>query len=92
MTRVESEADLRELAERRAGAKFGFYSHALVYVVVNAGLAVLNLLTDPRYLWFVWPLVGWGIGLAAHGLSVFTALSGLRERAVEREMDRLRGR
>lgn len=92
MTIQETEAELRRRAERRAGAKYGFYSHALIYLVVNAGLAILNLATTPHNLWFLWSVVGWGIGLAAHGLSVFTALSGLRERAVEREMERLRGR
>ena len=54
-------------------ALLGFYIHATVYGTVNAGLLLLNLLTSPGYLWFLWPLVGWGIGLAAHGLAVFGA-------------------
>ena len=49
----------------------GFYSHLTVYILVNAGLAILNLLTSPDHIWFVWPLFGWGIGLASHGFSVF---------------------
>jgi hypothetical protein len=48
-----------------------FYSHAAIYAVVNVGLAVFNLVTSPGYLWFFWPLLGWGIGLLAHGLGVF---------------------
>jgi hypothetical protein len=54
-------------------ALLGFYIHATVYGAVNVGLLLLNLLTSPGYLWFLWPLVGWGIGLAAHGLAVFGA-------------------
>jgi hypothetical protein len=88
----QSEADLRRLAERRAGAKFGFYVHALVYLVVNAGLVAINLATSPQALWFVWPMFGWGIGLVAHGLGVFAHTSGLRERAIAAEMKRLRAR
>lgn len=49
----------------------GFYMHAFQYVIVITGLAVLNLFTSPGYLWFMWAAAGWGIGLAAHGLSVF---------------------
>jgi hypothetical protein len=29
------------------------------------------MLTSTRSLWFFWPLLGWGIGVAAHGISVF---------------------
>jgi hypothetical protein len=24
----------------------------------------------PDHIWFFWPLIGWGIGLAAHGYAV----------------------
>ncbi|HZG55370.1 2TM domain-containing protein [Paenibacillus sp.] len=46
-----------------------FYQHLVVYVLVNFGLIILNLITGTW--WFVFPLLGWGIGIAAHGLSVF---------------------
>ncbi len=92
MSDTRSEADLRRLAERRAGAKFGFYVHALVYLTVNAGLVAINLATSPQVLWFIWPMFGWGIGLAAHGLGVFAHTTGLRERAIAAEMERLRAR
>jgi uncharacterized membrane protein len=41
----------------------------LVYVAVNTGLLILNLMAG-RPLWFFWPLLGWGIGVLAHGVSV----------------------
>ena len=71
-------------------ALLGFYIHATVYGAVNAGLLLLNLLTSPGYLWFLWPLVGWGIGLAAHGLAVFGARLawGWEERRVGALLDR----
>jgi hypothetical protein len=49
----------------------GFYQHLMVYVLVNAGLAAVNWLSNPDEIWFVYPLFGWGIGVAVHGLSVF---------------------
>jgi hypothetical protein len=68
-------------------------SHAaLVYVLVNLGLAALNLLTSPQYLWFVWALIGWGIGLFAHGFSVYASTTDMREDAIEAELKRLRAR
>jgi hypothetical protein len=92
MPDLDTDADLRRMAERRADAKLGFRSHALVYVIVNAGLAALNLLTSPQLLWFYWPLMGWGIGLVAHGVSVYLPRTDLRERAVAAELERLRRR
>jgi hypothetical protein len=84
------EADLRRRAERRVAAKAGFRIDALVYVLVNAGLLAVNLLTSPHYLWAGWPMFGWGVGLAAHGLSVHGSRPGWREAEIAREMDRLR--
>jgi 2TM domain len=54
----------RRLMEKKA--KTGFKVHAIVYGVVNAGLIVLNLVTEPQSIWFFFPLAGWGIGLGCH--------------------------
>ncbi len=90
MSAFADDADLRRRAERRVAAKAGFRIHALVFVLVNAGLLGVNLLTSPVYFWSAWPLFGWGIGLAAHGLSVYGVRPGWREAEIVREMDRLR--
>lgn len=78
------------LARKRAGAKMGWYIHATVYLVVNAML-VLVALSSGRGHWPVFPIFGWGIGLALHGAAVFLFGSGsdLREKLVERERRRL---
>jgi hypothetical protein len=39
--------------------------HLLCYGFVNLGLFFLNQI-DTFYLWFIWPLTGWGIGLLIH--------------------------
>ncbi len=47
----------------------GFRIHFFAYVLVNALLIAINLLLTPHTLWFYWPLLGWGIGIVAHGLA-----------------------
>lgn len=58
-------------ARRHACKVRGFYTHLLVYVLVNAGLFAINYVTTPGRFWFAWTTFGWGIGLLAHALSVF---------------------
>ena len=48
-----------------------FYIHLIQYLIFIPALALINLLTSPGYWWFVWPALGWGIGVAAHGASTF---------------------
>ncbi|VFA42866.1 2TM domain-containing protein [Chryseobacterium indologenes] len=64
-----------ELAYRKASRRVkvlkGFYGNLTSYCLVIPFLAVLNLLTAPQYLWFLWPMMGWGMGLAAHGITTF---------------------
>jgi hypothetical protein len=58
-------------ARKRVEEIKGFYGNLIAYVVVNIGLMVINLLTSSGYLWFFWPLLGWGIGVVFHGMKVF---------------------
>jgi 2TM domain len=44
----------------------GFVIHLAVFVVVIAGLAVINLTRNPAHPWFLWVLIAWGIALALH--------------------------
>lgn len=53
----------------------GFYNHLISFVAVMLMLLVINLLTNPEYLWVIWPALGWGIGLVMHGLGVFEVFS-----------------
>ena len=40
------------------------------YLAVIALLAALNVWRTPDNLWFIWVALGWGIGVAAHGLAL----------------------
>ena len=63
-------------AKKRVEEIRGFYFHLVCYILANAVLVVINLLTSPKYLWFIWPLIGWGIGIVLHAFSVFGGLWG----------------
>jgi uncharacterized integral membrane protein len=67
-----------------------FYFHIITYILVNAVLVVINLLTSPEHLWFVWSIIGWGVGLVIHGFSVFGNLLGKswEERKIKEIMDK----
>lgn len=68
-----------------------FYIHLTVYILVNTMLTILNLVTNPSYLWFLFPLVGWGIGLLIHGISFISIGrfgAAWEERKIKEYMDR----
>jgi hypothetical protein len=60
-----------EQARKQVRKEREFYSHLASYLIVNAFFVALNLLTDPGSIWFIFPMLGWGIGLASHASSVF---------------------
>lgn len=63
-------------AERRVKKIKGFYIHAMVYFFVNIFIIASKAIDqDLGEVFWEWDLLAlplfWGIGLAAHGLSVF---------------------
>lgn len=82
-----SDRDIRDMAE----ARVGFKRHAFTFVAVNLFFVALWWLTsDSRTLssyWPIWPLLGWGLGLASHAWCVY---GGGGEDAVAREEARIR--
>ena len=70
--------------------KLAFYRHVMIYIIVNALLAAINLLKDPHHLWFQWGMLGWGIGLLVHGLNVYSYrwFGSHRDEMVQREFER----
>ena len=62
-------------AKKRVTALREFYGHLSVYVIVNLGLFLINMTMSPGSLWFIWPLMGWGIAIVLHALRVFGGTS-----------------
>jgi hypothetical protein len=86
--------DLRATAIRRLHRKREFIEHLASYLIVNGILVavwlVIGLTADAWFPWPLFPIAGWGIGLAFHAWAAFGPPSRpIDESAVEREMDRL---
>jgi hypothetical protein len=63
-----------------------FSIHLLVYVLVNMMLIAVNIIKSPNDIWFIYPLIGWGIGLLAHYLSAVSWIKiGLKKNESEAE-------
>ena len=58
-------------ARARAEAKYGFFVHAVVFAAMMLLLLIINLVTSPGTLWFIWPLLGWSLAVTLHGAGVF---------------------
>ena len=57
--------------------------------MVNAGLLAINLMTSRGYYWSMWPMLAWGVGLAAHWASVYIDGDSVRDRMIEAEYEKL---
>jgi hypothetical protein len=75
-------------AKERLEARRGFFAHLAVFVIVNAALVIVNVVSASADFWAIWPLLGWGIGLAFHGLAVFATGDrfAITDERVEREL------
>lgn len=72
-----------------------FYAHLVFYLASIVMLGIFNLVGPVEGSWYAWTLIGWGLGVAAHGLSVFEMFSlfgpGWERRQIERRLRRRRG-
>jgi hypothetical protein len=76
----------RQWAIRRIQAKRLFWVHLAVYFAVNAALIAIWAMTSAEHFWPVWPMLGWGLGVAAHAASVFIGPPEISEASIEREL------
>jgi len=92
MTHEMSEEEIYEAAKKRVRQKRDFYSHIAAYVIVNAFLVVIWAITSRGYPWFIWPIVGWGVGLIFHAMDIFVFHKGpgAEKEEIEKEMEKLK--
>ena len=83
---------------KQAKARVDFQGHLRSYLIVNAGLWLIWAVSayavfrssdagEVLFPWPLFPLFGWGIGLASHYLSTYR-FSGRKDR-IEREYQKL---
>jgi len=82
------ENELRQAALGRLRKKRDLTAHALAYVLVNGLLVTIWLLTGAGgFFWPIFPLFGWGIGLAFNAWDVLSPAP--TEEQIRAEMSRL---
>ena len=82
-----TDPEIERLARRRAAARLGWIVHATVYLLVNGFALAIASYTGRHGIGF--GAVGWGFGLAMHGLAVYLYGSGLLDRMARAERARL---
>jgi hypothetical protein len=87
-----TEDTLRDEAIARVKKKRDFKSHVVVFLAVNAMLVVIWAVTrgDDTIFWPIFPILGWGIGIAANAWDVY-GRKPITEDEIQREAQRLRG-
>jgi hypothetical protein len=85
-----SEDALRQQAVVGLKKKRDFTMHVGVYALVNALLVAIWAMTGSDFFWPIFPILGWGIGLAANAWDVY-GRRPISEQDIEQEMSRLRG-
>lgn len=83
------ETELRERAIARLKKKSEFRAHLLSYFLVNAFLVAIWAITGAGFFWPIFPILGWGIGLAFHARDVYWGDSFSEER-IRREMEHMK--
>ena len=73
--------------------KKGFYTHLVIYILVNIllyGIWIINQGID-THPWPIWATIGWGIGIVAHFIGTFIS-TGFNEKLVEKEYQKLKNK
>jgi len=77
-----------ERAKKRVKEIKSFYANLISYCVVMPFLIIVNLITNPKHIWFYFPMLGWGIGLAAHGMNVFAIGKNWEDRKIREILEK----
>jgi hypothetical protein len=79
---------LRDRAVRRLKKRRDFFAHLLVYFLVNSFIVVIWAMTSNGFFWPIFPMVGWGIGLAMNAWDVWHG-DEFSEEEIAREIQRM---
>lgn len=67
---TELDPELRQRALKRLAQRKEFVQHLSIYGIIMALLVGIWLVTGMDYFWPIWPMMGWGVGVASHGLTL----------------------
>jgi hypothetical protein len=60
-----------ELARKKVERKKKFYANLNIYLAFSIFFFLLNLFTSPGRWWFIFPVLGWGIGIVSDYIKIF---------------------
>ena len=82
----QQEFERYQRAKKQVEEIRGFYGNLVAYIAVNLFLLYINLKYSPEYLWFFWPMLGWGFGLLFHAMKAFNYTPFLGKNWEERKL------
>ena len=83
-----SDDEGRAQAVRRLWAKRGFKIHLTAFAIVSLGMLLIwATASGGDYFWPIWPIAGWGTGVAVHAWFTYGQWS-LSEAEIQREIRR----
>lgn len=68
-----TDEELYKLAKKRVWAKKAFNMHLGIYLIISFMLIVLSIYNKSN--WFIYPVLGWGIGIVAHKIYLYSFLN-----------------
>ncbi|SDQ43042.1 Histidine kinase [Chryseobacterium soldanellicola] len=77
-----------ERAKKRVKEIKSFYVNLISYCIIIPFLIIVNLITSPQNIWFYFPMLGWGIGVVAHGMSVFAIGKSWEEKKIREILEK----
>jgi len=78
----------RERAIKRLKKRRDFYTHLVVFTLVNGFLIAIWAVTGAGFFWPVFPMVAWGIGLIMNAWDAFRD-EDFDEEHIQREIRRI---
>lgn len=85
---MSSEENKMDEIRKRVKAKMDFFRHLITYLAVMVILAIVNNVTGSSYQWWLWPALGWGIGIVAHFLGTFVTGESIEKKLIEKEIEK----
>lgn len=85
---IEDHDKSYERAQKRVKEIKSFYSNLISYCIIIPFLIIINLMTSPDNIWFYFPMLGWGIGVVAHGMSVFAIGKSWEEKKIREILEK----
>jgi hypothetical protein len=63
---AQTKEEKKEFVEFKRRQVREFREHFFAYIIINTLLVAINWITAGTVNWAIWPILGWGVGLAFH--------------------------